>query len=130
MRFGGPTVREAGHAACRGRPESKIGGVIMTGGLTAVALVLCSANASPSEPHEVEVGCRVRVGAPATGAAPLIGVVVGLEPQAVLVQEESSRAPTRVALSPTTTIEVSGGRRSKAGQGAVLGAAVGAMPGL
>jgi hypothetical protein len=105
-------------------------GMLTTPGLTAVALVLGSAVAFPSEPRVVTVGSRVRVSAPETGPAPLMGSVVGLEPHAVLLQEASSRIPTRVALGPATTIEVSGGRRSKAGRGAMLGAAVGAMPGL
>jgi hypothetical protein len=102
----------------------------MTRCVTAVALVLCSASAFPSEPRVVAIGSRVRVSAPETSPAPLIGSVVGLERHAVLVQDTSSRSPTRVTLGPATTIEVSGGRRSKAGRGAVVGAAVGAMPGL
>jgi hypothetical protein len=102
----------------------------MTRSLTAVALVLCGVSAFPSESHVVAVGSRVRVNAPEVGPAPLIGTVVGLEPHAVVVQDGSSRTSTRVSLGSTTTIEVSGGRRSKAGRGAVLGAAVGAMPGL
>ena len=102
----------------------------MTRSLAAVALVLCSSGAFPSESRVAAVGSRVRVSAPEVGPAPLIGSVVGLESHAVVVQDGSSRTPTRVPLGPTTTIEVSGGRRSKAGRGAVLGAAVGAMPGL
>jgi membrane associated rhomboid family serine protease len=98
--------------------------------LGAIALVLCSASSFPSESRALAVGSRVRVSAPEAGAQPLIGSVVGLEPHAVLVRAESSGAATRVPLGFSTTIEVSGGRRSKAGRGAVVGAAVGAMPGL
>jgi hypothetical protein len=103
---------------------------VMTRRFGAIAVLLCSASTSASESRAVAVGSRVRVSAAEVGAQPLIGSVVGLEPHAVLVQGESSGPPTRVPLGPTTTIEVSGGRRSKAGRGAVLGAALGAMPGL
>lgn len=102
----------------------------MTRCLGVIGFVLCSASASPSELREVAVGSRVRVSAPEAGTQPLIGNVVGLEPHAVLVQGEGSGTPTRVLLGPTATIEVSGGRRSKAGRGAMIGAAVGVMPGL
>ena len=98
--------------------------------LVAVALVLSRASGFPSESRVVAVGSRVRVSAPEAGTEPLIGSVVGLELHAVLVQGRSGHTPTRVPLGPTTTIEVSGGRRSKAGRGAVLGAAVGIVPGL
>ena len=103
---------------------------MVTRGFGAIALALCSASTFASDSRAVEVGSRVRVSAPEVGAQPLIGRVVGLEPHAVLVRAESSGTATRVALGLSTTIEVSGGRRSKAGRGAVVGAAVGAMPGL
>lgn len=112
------------------RPGSQAGGIAVTGGLAALALALCSTGAFASEPRVVAVGSRVRVSAPETGSARLIGTVVGLEPRAILVQAESGRARTRVAVGPAATIEISGGRRSKARRGAVLGAAAGAMPGL
>jgi hypothetical protein len=113
-----------------GRPVWHTPGVIMSGRLSAIAVVLCSASAFPSESRAVAVGSRVRVSAPEGGTQPLIGSVVALEPHAVLVQGKGSGTPTRVVLGPTTTIEVSGGRRSKAGRGAVFGAAVGVLPGL
>jgi hypothetical protein len=103
---------------------------IMTKCLRGIALVLWSASAYPSEPGAVAVGTRVRVSAPEVGTRPVIGSVVDLEPLAVLVQVGGSGPPMRVPWGPTTTIEASGGRRSKAGRGAVLGAAVGVMPGL
>ncbi len=98
--------------------------------LGVIVVVLCAARALPGESRAVEVGSRVRVTAPEGGTQPLVGTVVGLEPHAMLVQSGTAGASTRIALGPTTTLEVSGGRRSKAGRGALLGAAVGAMPGL
>ena len=127
-RDGGPTNGCSGRGRRSGNERSV--SVITTRCFGAIALLLCSASTFPSEPRAVAVGSRVRVSAAEVGAKPLIGSVVGLEPHAVLVRGERSGPPTRVALGPTTTIEVSGGRRSKAGRGAVLGAAVGAMPGL
>jgi hypothetical protein len=102
----------------------------MTRNLSAIALVLWSASAYPSESPVVAVGSRVRVSAPEAGPEPLVGSVVGLEPSAVLVRGASRDAPVRIPVGPTTTIEVSGGTRSKAGRGAALGAALGALPGL
>ncbi|HEY8233525.1 MAG TPA: hypothetical protein VIJ10_12750 [Vicinamibacteria bacterium] len=102
----------------------------MTKTLGAIVLVLIGAGTSAAGSRAVAVGSRVRVSGPEAGPQPLIGSVVGLEPSAVLLQGQKGAAPTRVPLGPTTTIEVSGGRRSKAGRGAVLGAAFGLMPGL
>jgi hypothetical protein len=102
----------------------------MSRSLVAAVLVFCSTIALPSESDVVAVGSRVRVSTPEAGPVPLIGGVVGLEPDAIVVQGEGSQAPRRIPLGPTTSVEISGGRRSKAGRGAVLGAAVGAMPGL
>ena len=76
-------------------------------------------------PSSSAAGCASACLRPAP--RPLIGSVVGLEPSAVLLQGQNGAAPTRVPLGPTTTIEVSGGRRSKAGRGAVLGAAFGGL---
>jgi hypothetical protein len=102
----------------------------MTRCLGGIALVLWSASAFPSEPKAVVIGSRVRASGPEVATQPLIGTVVGLEHHAVLVRAGGSGPPVRVPLGPTTTIEVSSGRRSKAGRGALLGAAVGVLPGL
>lgn len=98
--------------------------------LAMMVVVLCAASGFAGDSHTVGVGSRVRVTAQEGGAQPLIGTVVGLEPHAVLVRSGSGGAATRIPLGPTTTFEVSGGRRSKAGRGAMVGAAVGGMPGL
>jgi hypothetical protein len=81
-------------------------------------------------PGTVAVGSRVRVTSQETGAQPLIGQVVALEPGAVVVTGEGGTGQTRVPIVPSTTLEVSTGKKPKATRGAIVGAAVGAMPGL
>jgi hypothetical protein len=78
----------------------------------------------------VAVGSRVRVTSEDTGAQPLMGQVVTLEPGVVVVAVDGGNAHKRVSVTPATTIEVSAGERSQAARGAMVGAAVGAMPGL
>jgi hypothetical protein len=99
--------------------------------LGVIALMSCSATALPMESGPLlTLGSRVRAMAPGLGAEPLIGTVVGLEPGVVLVRRGPAGPPLRIPVAPTTRLEVSGGRKSQAGRGAMLGAAIGAMPGL
>jgi hypothetical protein len=97
--------------------------------LSAVFVVLCSTSAFPGDEASIAVGSRVRVSAPGAGSQPVIGTVVGLEPNAVVVQAGDG-APSRIPLGAPTLIEVSGGRRSHAARGAMIGAAAGVLPGL
>jgi len=98
--------------------------------IATAALILFSATASPAETAVVGVGSRVRIFAPEVGGEPVIGRVVNLEAGALVVQGADGEPPKRVVLGPTTRIDVSGGRTSKAGRGALLGVAFGAAPGL
>ena len=82
------------------------------------------------EPGAVAVGSRVRVTSQAAGAQPLIGQVVALEPGVVVVMGEGGTGQKRVPIVPATTLEVSTGKKSQATRGAMVGVAVGAMPGL
>jgi hypothetical protein len=98
-----------------------------------IVIVALSTSASVlgAESRALAVGARVRVTGPEVGTEPLIGTVVGLEPDAILVRGGSAGAtPKRILVAPTTTFEVSGGRKSQAGRGSMLGAAVGAVPGF
>jgi hypothetical protein len=102
----------------------------MTRFLGLVVAMSCRASALATDTSPLLTpGTRVRATGPALGAEPLIGTVVGLEPGAVLVQGRGG-TPIRIAVAPTTRLEVSGGRKSQAGRGAMLGAGIGAMPGL
>ena len=79
--------------------------------------------------RKVTVGSRVRVSSPAGGDGPVIGTVVALEPGVVVLGDDKGPR-ARVPVTPSTTLEVSGGKKSQAGRGAMIGAAVGAVPGL
>ena len=98
--------------------------------LVVLAMLWLPAGLRAEEPGAVAVGSRVRVTSLETGAQPLIGQVVALEPGAVVVTSEGGTDQKRVPLVPSTTLEVSTGKKSRATRGAMVGAAVGAMPGL
>ena len=78
----------------------------------------------------VAVGTRVRVTPPETGAEPLVGQVVALEPGVVVVRGDGGGPERRVPLGSARSFEMSAGTKSLAGRGAMIGAAFGAMPGL
>jgi hypothetical protein len=81
------------------------------------------------EPGTLAVGSRVRVTSPEVGPQPLVGLIVALPPGAVVVSGEGG-AQSRVTLGSASSLEVSAGRKSRAGRGAMIGAAVGAMTGI
>ena len=97
---------------------------------TSLLAMVCGGGAVAEESRSLAVGSRVRVTSQEAGAQPLIGKVVGLEPGVVVVLGEDGGPQTCVPLAPSTTLELSAGKRSHAARGAMLGAAVGAMPGL
>ena len=98
--------------------------------LVVLAMLWLPAGLRAEEPGTLAVGSRVRVTSQETGARPLIGQVVALEPGAVVVTCEGGAGQKRVPIVPSTTLEVSTGKKSRATRGAMVGAAVGAMPGL
>ena len=77
----------------------------------------------------VAVGTRVRVTPPEAGAEPLVGQVIAFEPGVVVMAEEGG-VQRRVPLGSSSSLEVSAGTKSLAGRGAMIGAAIGVMPGL
>ncbi len=79
-----------------------------------------------SEPAGLPPGSRLRVGS-STGA--LVGTLVSWEADA-LVLDAGQGEPRRIPLAAVSKVELSRGKRSNAGRGAVIGAAVGAVPGL
>jgi hypothetical protein len=94
-----------------------------------VALVL-SGTAEHGLAQGVAVGSRVRVISQETAGQALIGQVVALEPGVVVVVGEDGPSRVRVPVVPSTSIEVSRGKKSQAARGALIGTAFGAMPGL
>jgi hypothetical protein len=83
-----------------------------------------------AEAGKVAVGSRIRVTSEEAGSQPIVGQVVALEPGAVVLSGEGGVDHKRILIVPSTTLEVSTGKKSQAGRGAMAGAAVGAMPGL
>jgi len=98
--------------------------------LVVTATLLCAAGAFPLEAPALAPGARVRVSSPSLGAEPVVGTLVRQEDGALWVDRGPSGSPTRIALEPVTRIEVSAGRRTRATQGALVGLAAGAVPGL
>jgi hypothetical protein len=98
--------------------------------LVVLAVLWLPAVLRAEEPGTLAVGSRVRVTSQETGAQPLIGQVVALEPGAVVVSGEGGTGQKRVPIVASTALEVSTGKKSRAARGAIVGAAVGAMPGL
>jgi hypothetical protein len=95
-------------------------------------LMLCaSAHAAegPAEPVDPSVGSRVRVTSSA-GNEPVTGTLLSVDVDALVLRHEANDAASRIPIAEIVKLEVSGGRRSQAGRGAMIGAAVGVMPGL
>jgi hypothetical protein len=98
--------------------------------LVGLALLCLPEGLRAEETGAVAVGSRVRVTSQEAGAQPLIGQVVALEPGVVVVIGEGGIGKERIPVTPSTTLEVSRGKKSQAARGAMIGAAVGTMPGV
>ena len=99
--------------------------------LLAGLLLLALPSAARAQQSDLlAIGSRVRVTSPEAAAQPLVGRIVALEPDAVVVLAEGDHSQTRVPVTSSTSLEVSGGRKSQAARGAMLGAAIGALPGV
>jgi hypothetical protein len=97
-----------------------------------VALVSCAQahGATPSaQTAAVSVGSRVRITS-GPGGQPTIGTVAALEADAVVLRHSRTEALLRLPVAEIQMLEVSSGRKSQAGRGAMMGAAIGAMPGV
>jgi hypothetical protein len=97
--------------------------------LVGMAMLWLPEGLRAEERGTVAVGSRVRVTWHETGAK-LIGRVVALEPGVVVLGDDGGIGEQRVPVAQSTTLEVSSGKKSQAVRGAMIGTAVGAMPGL
>lgn len=97
--------------------------------LVGMALLSLPEGLWAEERGTVAVGSRVRVTWHDTGAR-LIGRVVALDPGVVVLGDEGGIGEQRVRVTQSTTFEVSSGDKSQAARGAMIGTAVGAVPGL
>jgi len=75
-------------------------------------------------------GSRVRVSSSTLASGSAIGSFVGVESESVVLGNAAGGSPFRVPLNTISKLEVSVGRRSQAGRGAMIGAAIGVTPGL
>jgi hypothetical protein len=98
--------------------------------LWVAAIWLCAATALPQESRAVTVGSRVRAVGPKVGHEAVIGTVVDVQSDKILVKSQASSEPIAVPIAPSTIFEVSAGRRAHPLRGALVGAAVGALPGF
>jgi len=100
-------------------------------GRSACVLVVLAigARAHAGESAVVEVGSRVRVTSNST--APVsVGTVAAVEDDALVLRRAGEASTLRIPIGDLRRLEVSSGRRSQAGRGAMIGTAIGAMPGL
>jgi len=98
----------------------------------ALTLMLCAgayAADGPGEAIEPSVGSRVRITSSAHGG-PVIGTLLSIEVNALVLRRAGSDAASRIPVDEIRTLEVSRGRKSQVGRGAMIGAAAGVMPGL
>jgi hypothetical protein len=97
-----------------------------------VSLAWCAsayAAEDPVGPASLSAGRRVRVTS-SPDVEPVIGSVVSVEADAVVIRHAGSNVVSRIPMAEIRKLDVSLGRRSRAGRGAMIGAAVGVMPGL
>ena len=100
--------------------------------LAALTMMVCSyayAAEGPAEPRNLSVGSRIRITSSAVGE-PVTGTLLSIDIEDLVFRRAGTDAPSRIPLAEIVTLEVSGGRRSQAGRGAMIGAAVGVVPGL
>ena len=83
------------------------------------------APASAEQPEGVETGARVRVSAPPLWAQPVVGTLLEDGPENLSLELPDRDSPETVPRSAVVRLEVSRGRKSRAGRGALIGLAIG-----
>jgi len=84
---------------------------------------------SPTPAPSVTIGSRARVTTGGT-VRPTIGTVVSIGPDALVLKADGRDGLWAVARANIRRLEVSGGSRSRWADGALIGAGIGAMPGV
>jgi hypothetical protein len=98
----------------------------------ALTLMLCTsayAADGPAERVNPSVGSRVRITSGADGE-PVTGTLLSIDVDALVIRRAGVDASSRILIAEIVKLEVSGGQRSQVGRGAMIGGAVGVMPGL
>jgi hypothetical protein len=78
----------------------------------------------------IPTGGRVRLSSPTLASGVVVGTLVAVEGQAVVLTPRLGDEPIRVDLDADTKLELSVARRSQWARGAMVGAAMGGIPGL
>ena len=99
-------------------------------GLVALVILAAVGGAYGAELRGVSAGSRVRVSSPSVADGAVIGTLAAVESDAIVIRPRSGDPPLRVPFGADTKVELSVGRRSKWARGAMMGAAIGAAPGL
>jgi hypothetical protein len=96
-----------------------------------VAVLLGTAPAFAADLADLPPGSRVRVSSATLASGAVVGTLVSIDAHEVVVLARGPRdAPVRIALDEGTKVERSGSRRSQWARGAMMGGAIGAVPGL
>ena len=94
-----------------------------------LAVLAIGAQVPAGESVIVEPGSRVRFST--NSSAPLsIGTVAAIEADTLVLRRADDGATLRIPTGELRSLEVSTGKRSQAGRGAMIGTAIGAIPGL
>lgn len=95
------------------------------------ALVLCGplypdvSHAASEQDEGIAPGTRIRLSASQLGAEPLVGTLLEIGPETLSLELPGGGGPQTIPRSAVTRLEVSRGRKSQAGRGALVGLAVG-----
>ncbi len=114
------------------RPKDKgCGGTARWAGLLVAALaVAVPSNLYSQDEPQVIPGDRVRVLAPSVSPDRLVGTMLAMDPDSCVLDVEGRYKPVAVPLASLTSLQVSRGKRSLAGPGAVVGMLTGGIAGV
>jgi hypothetical protein len=97
--------------------------------LVAAALLAGGARGAAAQAPPLPAGTRVRVTAPALGAAPRVASVLGYRADTLAVRPAGTGDSVVLAVGTITRLEASGGRRTRVRKGAGFGLLTGATAG-
>jgi hypothetical protein len=94
-----------------------------------VAFLAVSLHPLAAQEPSIQPGTRVRVKAPTLFSRPFVGTLESVRDSIVLVRGNEAMPATQIRLSQIERVEVSQGKKSNAGRGAIAGFLVGAAAG-
>ena len=99
-------------------------------GVVVLTMVIAGGRAVGADTADIPTGGRVRVSSETLPSGAVVGTVTSVEVDAVVLTRRAGDPPVRIALDAGTKLELSVGRRSQWARGALMGATIGAVPGL